>query len=185
MAVLSLTWKSPYVDKTVFILRRGPELASWGYRCSVIGVTLLRIPLLLSFGLNMMNLFYKICFITVPEVHVIGRYGPSWASFLPERTICINYILWLHWFQTDKEWINAKYGSSNQSHMFNMNWTAWPLCVCGVCVCVVGWGVHNDDWRCKPSNAINKVVIKHLWFIQISDRYKRQYFRYFHCVFAY
>ena len=23
-AVLSLTWKSPYVDKTVFILRRGP-----------------------------------------------------------------------------------------------------------------------------------------------------------------
>ena len=24
MAVLSLTWKSPYVDKTVFILRRGP-----------------------------------------------------------------------------------------------------------------------------------------------------------------
>ena len=26
MAVLSLTWKSPYVDKTVFILRRGPEL---------------------------------------------------------------------------------------------------------------------------------------------------------------
>ena len=25
MAVLSLTWKSPYVDKTVFILRRGPE----------------------------------------------------------------------------------------------------------------------------------------------------------------
>ena len=22
---LSLTWKSPYVDKTVFILRRGPE----------------------------------------------------------------------------------------------------------------------------------------------------------------
>ena len=26
MAVLSLTWKSPYVDKTVFILRRGPGL---------------------------------------------------------------------------------------------------------------------------------------------------------------
>ena len=25
MAILSLTWKSPYVDKTVFILRRGPE----------------------------------------------------------------------------------------------------------------------------------------------------------------
>ena len=25
-AVLSLTWKSPYVDKTVFILRRGPVL---------------------------------------------------------------------------------------------------------------------------------------------------------------
>ena len=24
-AVLSLTWKSPYVDKTVFILRRGPD----------------------------------------------------------------------------------------------------------------------------------------------------------------
>ena len=24
MAVLSLTWKSPYIDKTVFILRRGP-----------------------------------------------------------------------------------------------------------------------------------------------------------------
>ena len=24
MAVLSLTWKSPYVDKTVFILRQGP-----------------------------------------------------------------------------------------------------------------------------------------------------------------
>ena len=24
MAVLSLTWKSPYLDKTVFILRRGP-----------------------------------------------------------------------------------------------------------------------------------------------------------------
>ena len=23
-AVLSLSWKSPYVDKTVFILRRGP-----------------------------------------------------------------------------------------------------------------------------------------------------------------
>ena len=27
MAVLSLTWKSPYVDKTVFILRRGPGAA--------------------------------------------------------------------------------------------------------------------------------------------------------------
>ena len=28
MAVLSLTWKSPYVDKTVFILRRGPGVSS-------------------------------------------------------------------------------------------------------------------------------------------------------------
>ena len=28
MAVLSLTRKSPYVDKTVFILRRGPESLS-------------------------------------------------------------------------------------------------------------------------------------------------------------
>ena len=25
MAVLSLTWKSPYVDRTVFILRRPPD----------------------------------------------------------------------------------------------------------------------------------------------------------------
>ena len=30
MAVLSLTWKSPYVDKTVFILRRGPGLSGRG-----------------------------------------------------------------------------------------------------------------------------------------------------------
>ena len=29
MAVLSLTWKSPYVDKTVFILRRGPDPWQW------------------------------------------------------------------------------------------------------------------------------------------------------------
>ena len=28
MAVLSLTWKSPYVDKTVFILRRGPDISN-------------------------------------------------------------------------------------------------------------------------------------------------------------
>ena len=32
MAVLSLTWKSPYVDKAVFILRRGPGgLYNTGY----------------------------------------------------------------------------------------------------------------------------------------------------------
>ena len=30
MAVLSLTWKSPYVDKTVFILRRGPVVWAIG-----------------------------------------------------------------------------------------------------------------------------------------------------------
>ena len=36
MAVLSLTWKSPYVDKTVFILRRGPDPDA-GFELLVIG----------------------------------------------------------------------------------------------------------------------------------------------------
>ena len=36
MAVLSLTWKSPYVDKTVFILRRGPGREWWEYEVQIV-----------------------------------------------------------------------------------------------------------------------------------------------------
>ena len=49
MTVLPLTWKSPYVDKTVFILRRGPAYFTHifqGYFTASGAIILARIPML-------------------------------------------------------------------------------------------------------------------------------------------
>ena len=84
MAVLSLTWKSPYVDKIVFILRRGPDRTNNEHM-----ITSIRLPLqglaLQTLSWDKLDQLERLCSEDTP------------------RCLMINHSIDSHWIPSQKK----------------------------------------------------------------------------------